>query len=82
MALFTFVKILNSSDTRRSYPYDESPYEITPSRTCFSLKGEIIPCSTACWRIHLSLFIATPTVLYQTNLLQNNFFTNARDVAK
>src|SRR5580704_10847694 len=45
MALFTLVKILNSSETRRSYPYDDSPYEITPSFTCFSQKGEIIPCS-------------------------------------
>src|SRR6202451_856086 len=25
IALFTFVKILNSSETRRSYPYDDSP---------------------------------------------------------
>src|SRR5271154_7054310 len=30
MALFTFVKILNSFDTRRSYPYELNPYEITP----------------------------------------------------
>src|SRR5271156_6883251 len=59
IALFTLVNILNSSETRRSYPYEESPYEITPSRTCFSLNGEIIPWSFACWRIQRSLLIAT-----------------------
>src|SRR5581483_5853392 len=42
MALFTLVKILNSSETLRSYPYDERPYEITPAATCFSLKGSIM----------------------------------------
>src|ERR1700761_4304975 len=57
IALFTFVKILNSSETRRSYPYDDNPYEITPSRTCFSLKGSIIPCWSACSRIQRSLLI-------------------------
>src|ERR1700728_1454 len=57
IALFTFVKILNSLDTRRSYPYDESPYEITPSRTCFSLNGSIILFLIACSRIHVSLLI-------------------------
>src|ERR1700679_2265938 len=57
IALFTLVKILNSLETRRSYPYDESPYEITPSRACFSLNGSIILFSTACFRIHLSLLI-------------------------
>ena len=32
---------------------------MTPSRTCFSLNGEIMPCSIACWRIQRSLLIAT-----------------------
>src|SRR5271156_3190557 len=59
IALLTLVKILNSSETRRSYPYEERPYEITPSRTCFSLNGAIIPWSFACWRIQRSLLIAT-----------------------
>src|SRR5205085_11887834 len=58
VAAFTLVKILNSSATRRSYPYDDSPYEITPSRTCFSLKGLIMSCSCAILRIQRSLFIA------------------------
>jgi hypothetical protein len=57
IALFTFVKILNSFDTRRSYPYDESPYEMHPAATCFSLNGSIILFSMACFRIHLSLLI-------------------------
>src|SRR5271156_4503189 len=61
MALFTLVKILNSFDTRRSYPYDDNPYEITPSRTCFSLKGWIIPWFTACSRIQRSLLIDKKT---------------------
>src|SRR5579862_97346 len=56
--LFTLVKILNSSATRRSYPYDDRPYEITPSRTCFSEKGLIMSCSTAILRIQRSLLIA------------------------
>src|SRR5579872_2110699 len=53
---FTFVKILNSSATRRSYPYDDSPYEITPSRTWFSENGLIMSCSWDILRIHRSLF--------------------------
>src|SRR5690349_19823284 len=52
----TLVKILNSSATRRSYPYDDRPNEITLSRTCFSEKGLIIPCSLAIRRIQRSLF--------------------------
>src|SRR4030095_4064859 len=47
----TFVKILNSSATRTSYPYDETPYEITPCRTCLSSKGPIILCACAILRI-------------------------------
>ena len=31
--LNTFVKILYSGATRMSYPYELTPYEITPSRT-------------------------------------------------
>src|SRR5438874_13565991 len=63
VAAFTLVKILNSSATRRSYPYDDSPYEITPSRTCFSLKGLIMSCSCAILRIQRSLFIAIPLLM-------------------
>ena len=43
----TLVKILNSGATRMSYPYDDTPYEITPSRTCRSAKGSIMPCRFA-----------------------------------
>src|SRR5260370_38063373 len=57
ISLFTFVKILNSSETRKSYPYEDNPYEITPSFTCFSLKGWIIWCFVACSRIQRSLLI-------------------------
>src|SRR5882724_11257066 len=31
---------------------------MTPSRTCFSLKGAIMSCCNACSRIHVSLLIA------------------------
>src|ERR671923_2261780 len=58
MAEFTLVKILNSSETRKSYPYEERPYETTPDRTCFSEKGLIMSCCSAILRIHLSLLIA------------------------
>ena len=33
---------------------------MTPSRTCFPLKGSIIRCSSACSRIHRSLCIDMP----------------------
>src|SRR5579872_2238786 len=58
MVCFTLVKILYSSATRRSYPKLESPYEMTPSRTCFSLNGLIMSCSTAILRIQRSLLMA------------------------
>src|SRR5271157_6655275 len=47
----TFVKILNSSATRTSYPYDETPYEMTRSRTWCSMNGSIILYSRAILRI-------------------------------
>src|SRR4029079_6744292 len=52
---FTLVKILNSSATRRSYPYDDSPYDTTPCRTCFSQNGLIMSLSSAIFRIQRSL---------------------------
>ena len=55
---FTFVNILNSSATRRSYPYDDNPYDTTPCRTCFSQNGLIISASNAIFRIQRSLLIA------------------------
>src|ERR1017187_6469942 len=55
IALFTLVKILNSSETLRSYPYDERPYEMTLALTCFSLKGSIIRFVMACSLIQRSL---------------------------
>src|SRR5258708_1327218 len=61
MVELMLVKILNSSAMRMSYPYDETPYEMTPSRTCFSAKGSIIRCSFAIRRIHLSDLIAMPS---------------------
>src|SRR6185503_18712542 len=54
MVELMLVKILNSSAMRTSYPYDETPYEITPSRTCASAKGSIIPCSRAIFLIQRS----------------------------
>src|SRR5512146_2063027 len=58
IAEFTLVKILNSSATRKSYPYDDSPYETTPCRTCFSQNGLIMSWSSAILRIQRSLLIA------------------------
>src|SRR5690606_10208404 len=52
--LLTFVKTLNSSATRMSYPYDETPYETTPARTWLSSNGSIMPFSRAMRRIHRS----------------------------
>src|SRR5882762_8807921 len=49
-----FVKILNSGATRMSYPYDETPYEITPARTWASAKGSIMRWSLAMRRIQRS----------------------------
>src|SRR5882724_1372136 len=54
---FTFVNTLYSSATRRSYPYEDTPYEITPLLTCFSENGLIMSCSRAVLRIQRSLFI-------------------------
>src|SRR6185295_17986011 len=55
--LLMFVKILNSSATRMSYPYDDSPYETTPARTWSSTNGSIILCSSDIFRIQRSAFI-------------------------
>src|SRR5215510_4836461 len=43
----TFVKIRNSRATRMSYPYELTPYEMTPVRTCRSSNGSIIAHSRA-----------------------------------
>src|SRR3954468_12266345 len=45
--LKTFVNTLNSSATRTSYPYDETPNDTTPWRTWRSSNGVIMPCSRA-----------------------------------
>ena len=50
----TLVKILNSSETLASYPYDERPNEIVPSFFCQSTNGSIIPSSKAFFFIQLS----------------------------
>src|SRR5439155_22341835 len=55
--LKTFVKILNASAMRMSYPYDERPYEITPCRICRSSNGSIMRFSSAIRAIHRSLLI-------------------------
>src|SRR5690606_2467962 len=57
IALFTFVKILNSFATLMSYPYEETPYEIVPCRTCAASYGSIMPDSRAILRIQWSGFI-------------------------
>src|ERR1700687_593748 len=46
MVELMLVKILNSSAMRTSYPYEDNPKEMTPSRTCRSVNGSIIRCST------------------------------------
>src|SRR5438128_2102098 len=48
------VKILNSGATRMSYPYDETPYEMTPARAWFSANGSIMRRSVAIRRIQRS----------------------------
>src|SRR5256885_4969662 len=50
----TLVKILNSGATRMSYPYDETPYEMTPARAWFSANGSIMRRSVAIRRIQRS----------------------------
>src|SRR3954469_11462061 len=40
--LLMLVKILNSSATRMSWPYDETPYEMAVPPTCVSTNGSII----------------------------------------
>src|SRR5262245_43484057 len=57
--LKTFVNTLNSSPTRTSYPYDDTPNETTPERVWLSTNGSIIRCSSAIRLIHLSGLIAT-----------------------
>src|SRR4051812_42308529 len=56
--LLMFVKTLNSSATRMSYPYDDSPNETTPARTWRSSKGSIIRCSSAIFLIQRSDLMA------------------------
>ena len=56
--LLMLVKILNSSATRMSYPYDDSPNETTPARTWRSSNGSIMRCSSAIFLIHRSDLIA------------------------
>src|SRR6267154_4723801 len=51
---FTFVKIRNSSATRISYAVFCLKKQITPSRTCRSVKDSIILCSSALRRIQRS----------------------------
>src|SRR3954462_6361475 len=43
----TFVNTLNSSPTRTSYPYEDTPKEMTPLRIWLSTNGSIMPCSIA-----------------------------------
>src|SRR5437870_11664468 len=50
----TLVKILNSGATRMSYPYDETPYEMTHARDCLSANGSIKRRSVAVRRIQRS----------------------------
>src|SRR4029077_14728129 len=57
--LKTFVNTLNSSPTRTSYPYDDTPNETTPERVWLSTNGSIIRCSSALRLIHFSVLIAT-----------------------
>src|SRR5437762_1667611 len=47
MELRTLVKMRNSRATRMSYPYELTPYEMTPARTCRPSKGSIMPCCSA-----------------------------------
>src|SRR4051795_1941938 len=56
--LLIFVKTLNSSATRMSYPYDDSPNETTPARTWRSSNGSIIRCSSAIFLIQRSDLMA------------------------
>src|SRR5262245_11854859 len=57
--LNTLVNTLNSSPTRTSYPYDDTPYETTPLPVWLSTNGSIILCSSAIRLIHRSDLIAT-----------------------
>src|SRR5258708_19953148 len=56
MVEFRFVKMRNRPATRISYPYDDTPYLIPPSRTCRSVNGSIILCSSDMRRIQRSGF--------------------------
>src|SRR2546426_6410246 len=44
----TLVKILNSGATRMSYPYDETPYEMTPARSEEHTSELQSPCNLVC----------------------------------
>src|SRR3972149_5558710 len=57
MVLLMLVKILNSSEIRKSYPYEDTPYEIMPARARRSPNGLLVSCSTAIRVIHRSLLI-------------------------
>src|SRR2546428_9119790 len=48
------VKIRNSGATRMSYPYDDTPNEMTPAVTWRSANGSIMRCSRAMRRIQRS----------------------------
>jgi hypothetical protein len=52
------VKILNSSASRKSYPYEDKPYEIIPVATWDPLNGSINPWVSAISRIQRSALIA------------------------
>src|SRR5512138_2764083 len=66
--LSTLVKILNSRATRMSYPYELTPYEMTPLRTCRSSNGSIIPCSRAMRVIQRSAMIIKAGVRVQVDV--------------